>query len=77
VQSDFYIRVQVSSFHLHSVLMPVYPEVQFGHIFRFLLSAGPSYSALPVNAKEYSGVVCFRRKLLFIDVLILRSWIPM
>jgi hypothetical protein len=61
----------------HSILMPVYLEVQFGHIFRFLLSAGPSYSALPVNAKEYSGVFCFRQKLLFIDVLIFNSWIPM
>jgi hypothetical protein len=35
-------------------------------MFRFLwISAGPIYSALPVNAKEVSGDVHFRRKLLF------------
>ena len=35
-------------------------------MFRFLwISAGPTYSALPVNAKEVSGDVHFRRKLLF------------
>ena len=35
-------------------------------MFRFLwISAGPTYSALPVNAKEVSGDVSFRRKLLF------------
>ena len=35
-------------------------------MFRFLwISAGPTYSNLPVNAKEVSGDVRFRRKLLF------------
>ena len=35
-------------------------------MFRFLwISACPTYSALPVNAKEVSGDVHFRRKLLF------------
>ena len=35
-------------------------------MFRFLwISAGPTYSALPVNAKEVSGDVRFRQKLLF------------
>ena len=35
-------------------------------LFRFLwISAGPTYSALPVNAKEVSGGIRFRRKLLF------------
>ena len=35
-------------------------------MFRFLwISAGLTYSALPVNAKEVSGDVRFRRKLLF------------
>ena len=35
-------------------------------MFRFLwISDGPTYSALPVNAKEVSGDVHFRRKLLF------------
>ena len=37
-------------------------------MFRFLwISAGPTYSALPVNAKEVSGDFRFRRKLLFLD----------
>jgi len=53
-------------------------------VFRFLrVSAGPTCLALPINAKdssssisdgnyyfEDSNVVCFRRKLLFMDVLI-------
>ena len=35
-------------------------------MFRFLwISAGPTYSALPVNAKDISGDIHFRRKLLF------------
>ena len=35
-------------------------------VFMFLwISASPTYSALPVNAKEVSGDVHFRRKLLF------------
>jgi len=35
-------------------------------MFRFLwISAGPTYSALPVNAKEVLGDVRFRQKLLF------------
>ena len=35
-------------------------------LFRFLwISAGPTYSALPVNAEKVSGDVHFRRKLLF------------
>ena len=35
-------------------------------LFKFLwISAGPTYSALPVNAKEVSGDVCFIQKLLF------------
>ena len=35
-------------------------------MFRFMwISAGPTYSALPVNAKEVLGDVCFRQKPLF------------
>ena len=35
-------------------------------MFRFLwISDGPTYSTLPVNAKEVSGDVRFRRKILF------------
>ena len=42
-------------------------------MFRFLwISAGPTYSALPVNTKEVLGDVRFRRKLLFYWLWILR-----
>lgn len=36
-------------------------------IFRYLwVSAGPTFSVLLVNANKYSGVICFKCKLLFI-----------
>jgi len=40
---------------LNYIHVPVYPDVQFGSFL--WVSAGPTCSALPVNAKELSGIL--------------------
>ena len=56
-------------FHLNFIQVPVDPVVQFGSLFRFLwVSAGPTYSALPVNAKENSVLSVLDGNYYFIDV---------
>ena len=52
------------------------PDVQFGSFIHVPVSAGPTCSALPVNAKDVSSCVRFRRKLLFHWCLFIQvSWI--
>lgn len=60
--------LQDSSFKSFTYLMFKYRSSRMCYlvlIFKFLVSAGPTCSALPVNAKDVLSIIRFRRELLF------------